>query len=212
MVIDPDTGIPDFELNMKRFQSRSSKLPISYVVFDILRYDGVDLRELPLMERKAVLDRVVTDTPTVSKIAYVDGRGEDLFEAIAARKMEGVVSKRKDSVYTGKRSADWIKVINYQQTDVFITGYRKDEFGWLAAVPDSSRRLRLAGVIELGVSPTHKHAFYGVVKPLIIGEDRNFVYVEPWIRSRVKFRNWTQSGMLRSPVFVDFILTQSNSA
>ncbi|WP_409178195.1 hypothetical protein [Brevibacillus fortis] len=49
-----------------------------------------------------------------------------------------------------------------------------------------------AVVIELGVPPTHKQAFYGVVKPLIAGEDRD--------------RNWTKSGILHSPVFVDFIL------
>lgn len=48
-----------------------------------------------------------------------------------------------------------------------------------------------AGIIELGANPTHKKAFYNVVKLLITGEDRNFVYVEPRIRARVKMRNWT---------------------
>ncbi|WP_334312687.1 ATP-dependent DNA ligase [Brevibacillus sp. AG] len=85
VVIDPDTGIPDFELTMQRFQSKRSRLPISYVVFDILHYDGADLRGLTLMERKAVLDRAILDTPTMSKIAYIDGRGEDLWDAIVAR-------------------------------------------------------------------------------------------------------------------------------
>ncbi|MBT2761891.1 ATP-dependent DNA ligase [Paenibacillus sp. ISL-20] len=65
-------------------------------------------------------------------------------------------------------------------------------------------KMRPAGIIELGANPTHKKAFYNVVKPLITGEDRNFVYVEPRIRARVKMRNWTRSGMLRSPVFREF--------
>ncbi|MGK5654356.1 hypothetical protein ACSNN6_26560 [Brevibacillus formosus] len=64
---------------------------------------------------------------------------------------------------------------------------------------------RPAGVIELGVPPTHKQAFYGVAKQLITGEDREYVYIQPHIKARVKIRNWTKSGMLRSPVFVDFI-------
>ncbi|MED1800636.1 hypothetical protein [Brevibacillus porteri] len=65
---------------------------------------------------------------------------------------------------------------------------------------------RLVGVIELGVSFTHKQAFYGVAKQLITGEDREYVYIQQQIKARVKMRNWTKSGMLRSPVFVDFIL------
>ncbi|WP_409175628.1 ATP-dependent DNA ligase [Brevibacillus fortis] len=202
-VMDPDTGIPDFELTMQRFQSRKSRLPISYVVFDILHYDGADLRGLTLMERKSVLDQAITDTPTMSKIAYIDGRGEDLWDAIVDRNMEGIVAKGKDGRYhADKRTDDFLKIINYSYVDVHIAGWRKGDFGWLAHYNG-----RPAGVIELGVPPTHKQAFYGVAKQLITGEDRDFVYVQPQVKARVKMRNWTKSGMLRSPVFVDFILT-----
>ncbi|HZG82119.1 MAG TPA: ATP-dependent DNA ligase [Brevibacillus sp.] len=201
-VMDPDTGIPDFELTMQRFQSKKSRLPVSYVVFDIIRYDGADLRHLPLIERKAILDRVITDTPTISKIVHIDGSGEDLYDLIVARNMEGIVAKRKDGCYhAGKRTADFVKVINYSYADVSIAGWRKGDFGWLAHVNG-----RPAGVVELGVPPAHKQAFYGVAKSLITGEDRDFVYIQPRLKAIVKFRNWTRSGMLRSPVFVDFIL------
>ncbi|MGF9907245.1 ATP-dependent DNA ligase [Brevibacillus porteri] len=201
-VMDPDTGIPNFELTMQRFQSKRSRLPISYVVFDTLRYEDTDLRSLPLLERKAVLDQAITDTPTMSKIAYIDSRGEDLWDAIVARDMEGIVAKRKDGRYhSDKRTDDFLKIINYSYVDVHISGYRKGDFGWLTHYNG-----RPAGVIELGVPPTHKQAFYGVAKQLITGEDRDFVYVQPQIKARVKMRNWTKSGMLRSPVFVDFIL------
>ena len=183
-VIDPDTGIPDFELTMARFQSKRSRLPISYVVFDILHYDGADLRGLTLMERKAVLDRAITDTPTMSKIAYIDGRGEDLWDAIVARNMEGIVAKRKDGRYhADKRTDDFLKIINYTYVDVHIAGWRKGDFGWLTHYNGRS-----AGVIELGVPPTHKKAFYGVAKQLITGEDSDFVYIQPQIKARVKMR------------------------
>lgn len=206
-VIDPETGIPDFELTMSRFQSRRSRLPISYVVFDILKYEGADLRSLPLLERKAILDRAIIDSPTMSKIAYIDGHGEELWDAVVSRKMEGIVAKRKEGLYhSDKRTDDFVKVINYSYTDVHIAGWRKGDFGWLAHVANEKGKLRPAGVIELGVPPTHKQAFYGVAKTLITGEDRDFVYVQPRMKARVKFRNWTKSGMLRSPVFVDFIL------
>ncbi|MMZ50327.1 putative DNA ligase-like protein [compost metagenome] len=129
-----------------------------------------------------------------------------MFAQIEARGMEGVVAKRKESTYVSRRSASWQKVINWSYADVFITGYRKEEFGWLAGVPNESGKIRPSGIIELGATPTHKKAFYGVSKSLITGEDREYVYVEPRIRARVKMRNWTKAGLLRSPVFTEFIV------
>jgi DNA ligase 1 len=61
-------------------------------------------------------------------------------------------------------------------------------------------------VIEFGVGSTEKKAFYGVSKSIVIGEDREFVYVEPLIMAKVKMRNWTRAGKLRSPVFERFII------
>lgn len=212
--VDPATGVSDFEAVMSRFQAKkadkiarlSAINPAIYVIFDILSYKGEDLRRLPLMERKAILANLTLPNTSLGIIPYIDGAGESLFTQIQTRGMEGVVGKRKVSVYeTGRRSDNWRKVINWTHTDVFITGYKKSEFGWLAAVEERGR-LRPAGIIELGVSPTEKKAFYGVAQQLITGEDRNFIYVEPRIQVRVKMRNWTRAGMLRSPVFVKYIV------
>lgn len=87
-----------------------------------------------------------------------------------------------------------------------ITGYRKNEFGWLASIDIGNGKMQPAGVIELGVNPTQKKAFFNVKDSIITGEDKEFVYLEPYIRARVKTRNWTKAGMLRSPVFVDFAI------
>lgn len=210
-----ENGAVDFELVMHRFQTRghnkvsaaAKRLPIGYMVFDILHYDGVDLRGLPLMQRKEILNSVVPDAPHIHNIQYIEKEGTALFDAIKQQDLEGIVCKRKDSVYVGKRSVDWVKIINYQYANVFISGYRKDEFGWLASVVDTSGRMRPAGVIELGVPPKHKQAFRGVCGQLVTGEDKNFVYLDPRIQATVKFRNWTKKGLLRSPVFVDFVLS-----
>ncbi|MDC0763512.1 RNA ligase family protein [Brevibacillus sp. AG] len=210
-------GQVDFELVMSRFQTKGAskiaaamkRLPVGLMVFDILHYDGQDLRVLPLMERKEILDRVVPDTSTIRKIQFIEKEGTALFNAMEQNDMEGIVCKRKDSTYVGKRSADWIKVINYQCTDVFISGYRKGDFGWLTSVVDTNGKMRPAGIIELGVPPVHKQAFRGICKQLETGEDKSFVYLEPRLQATVKFRNWTKSGMLRSPVFVDFVLNKA---
>jgi DNA ligase-1 len=213
--VDPIKGISDFEAVMARFQAKKAdkiaaltvSQPVTFVIFDVLQYNGKDLRSLPLMQRKEILASIPLPSASFGIAPFIEGAGEALFTQIEEREMEGIVGKRKESVYeTGRRSDNWRKVINWSYADVFITGYRKEEFGWLAAVPAlDNAKMRPAGIIELGANPTHKKAFYNVVKPLITGEDRNFIYVEPRIRARVKMRNWTKSGMLRSPVFDGFI-------
>lgn len=209
-----EKGNVDFELVMGRFQTKGvsmiatamNRLPVGYMVFDILHYDGQDLRGLPLMERKSILEEVVPETLSVRKIQFIEEKGTMLFDAMKQNDMEGIVCKKKDSVYVGKRSADWLKVINYQYADIFISGYRKDEFGWLASVMDTNGTMRPAGIIELGVPPIHKQAFRGICQQLVTSEDKAFVYMQPRLKATVKFRNWTKSGMLRSPSFVDFVL------
>lgn len=214
--VDPATGVSDFESVMSRFQSRhadkilklSSTLPAFYAIFDILQYKSQDLRGLPLLRRKEILSGLSLPSSSYGVVPHIDGAGEALFEQIEARGMEGVVAKRKNSTYeTGRRSHAWQKIINWTYAEVYITGYRKQEFGWLAAVPSgTSGKLRPAGIIEFGASALHKQAFRGVTGQLVTGEDKEFVHLEPRLRARVRMRNWTKSGMLRTPVFEEFII------
>lgn len=214
--VDPLTGVSDFESVMTRFQTSSkakiqkltNNLPAYYAVFDILHYKGKDLRGLPLIKRKEILESIEMPSRSFGMVPHIDGGGEALFEQIENRGMEGVVGKRKNSKYeTGRRSDSWKKIINWTHTEVFITGYRKQEFGWLASVPSGTPgKLRSAGIIEFGVNPTHKKAFYGVAPQLVTGENKDFVFLNPLLRANVRMRNWTKSGMLRSPVFTEFVV------
>ncbi|PZM61836.1 ATP-dependent DNA ligase, partial [Paenibacillus dendritiformis] len=212
--IDP-AGTVDFEAVMTRFQARRSdsiqrltkQLPVTFVVFDILYYKGQDLRGMSLLQRKEML--ATASLPPNGRITicpFIEGAGEALYADICARRMEGIVCKRKDSRYVSRKSKMWQKVINWTYVDVWITGYRKDEFGWLVSVEDGSGRLRPAGVIEFGPNKDHKRKFYRDANSLISGEDRKNVYLRPAIRAKIKTRNWTKAGMLRDPVFVEFLM------
>ncbi|MFB0841746.1 ATP-dependent DNA ligase [Paenibacillus oleatilyticus] len=211
--VDPETGIFDFERVMERFQLKKvdrirgavERRPVNFVVFDILRLNGRDLRGLPLIERKRILADVLWPNEYFTLISYVEGRGRDLFDLISARKWEGIVGKVKGSSYVGRRSPDWLKIIRWEYHEVFIAGYRKSELGWLVHVQEEGR-LRPAGIIEYGITPAAARAFYGVSKQLVAGENGDFVYLEPRIRARVKTRNWTKTKMLRTPAFVEFIV------
>lgn len=205
------SGRIDFESVMERFSTRRidriqrlvTALPANYIVFDILRFDGVDLRGWPLMKRKEFLARLEFGNPRISAIPFIEYAGRRLYDEIVERKLEGIVAKRKESVYvSGQRSASWLKIINWTYVDVTLTGWRKDEFGWLCAIGD---QLRPAGVIEFGVNTEQKREFYRLLRPYMTGEDKRNVYVQPLVKARVKIRNWTRNGYLRTPVFVSFI-------
>jgi len=204
-----ETGWIDFEAVMERFrltkQERISEaartMPVHYYVFDVLHYNGEDVRGWPLTDRLALLSDITSSNPHYSNVLTVPGAGIALFNTVKERRLEGIVAKRKSSVYVGRRSENWLKIINYEYADVHIAGYRKGDFGWLAHIDG-----RPAGVIELAVPAAHKKAFYNVARTLVTGEDRNFVYVQPRIKARVRFRNYYKSGMLRTPEFVEFVL------
>lgn len=207
--LDPETGSIEFELVMERFMKKKPlairqamiRQPVHFYVFDILRYRGQDLRLLPLIERKRILQQVIKPTPFVTPVMSVPGTGIALFNVIKEKKLEGIVAKIKTSKYVGRRTASWIKIINYTYAEVQIAGYRKNQFGWLV-----QNQGRPVGIIELAVPATHKKAFYSVAGNLVRKEDRDFVYLEQKINVKVRFRNWTRAGMLRSPEFVDFVI------
>ncbi|MFD2752397.1 ATP-dependent DNA ligase [Virgibacillus siamensis] len=211
-VADPETGRVDFELVMKRFLARKEDkinllthtLPVTYVVFDILHYDGKDTRKLPLHERKALLQEIPFPNTRMGKTPFVQGSGEALFKQMELTNMEGMVGKRLDSSYVGRRSADWLKVINWTYEDVIIMGYRKGEFGWLAGIRQPNGEVTYAGLIRFGVSPKDKQELYKISNKIKTGETADFVYLEPIIGAQVKIRNWTRAGKLRDPVFVKF--------
>ncbi|MBN2984947.1 MULTISPECIES: hypothetical protein [Cohnella] len=205
--INPDTGMVELEEIVKRLRMKkpmsireaSVGRPVRYFVFDILRYKGEDVRAWPLTERKALLSEVLGENRFFGRIPTVDGAGTALFEAIRSIDLEGIVAKRKESLYDSENGRNWLKIINYKYATVSIVGYRKNQFGWLA-----QENGRDAGVIELGIQPPFRQAFYGVSKAIRTGEDRDYVYVRPVLQAVVRFRHRNAAGKPVSPEFVRF--------
>ena len=105
-------GQPDFERVMKRLMTQDPRkveyltrtLPVQYVVFDILQHRGQQVTQLSLMERKALLEDALQEDNTFSRIRYIEGNGTGLFQATREKELEGIVIKRKDSIYeVGRR-------------------------------------------------------------------------------------------------------------
>jgi bifunctional non-homologous end joining protein LigD len=104
-----EDGLPQFDALRLR---RGRKCSIVFYAFDLLHLDGFDLTGCPLIKRKALLKRILPKDNT-GRIRFTDhiaGNGERLFEKLEALNLEGMVMKRKDSVYAFTRCRDWLKV------------------------------------------------------------------------------------------------------
>ncbi|MBT2721428.1 ATP-dependent DNA ligase [Bacillus sp. ISL-46] len=206
LIVSDNNGKPDFEAMMSRFQSSKNRVPVSYVVFDVIEYQGQRVTNLPLIKRKELLNEIIpVDTALLSKVQYILGNAQAYFEVVCQQELEGIVLKRKDSKYKiGKRSHDdWFKIINYKYTDVVITGMRKDEFGLLLGKQEGNT-IKQIGIMEY-MNPKAKKQFYDQYSELIVNEDKKFIYMKPSLKCRVKFRNYTKAGFLRIPTFIEYV-------
>ncbi|MCY7780062.1 ATP-dependent DNA ligase [Bacillus haynesii] len=194
LIVPGPTGAGDFEAFMERFQSRRSCHPIVFCVFDVLRIDGVSVMSRPLQERKELLAGLKIDHPNVKIVEGVRGHAADYFELVRENKIEGIVMKQANAPYAeNKRSDRWLKIVNYEYTDVLISGLRKEDNALLLSYLDG----QYAGIMEF-MPYDARRKFHA--ERLIVEETEKYAYIEP-IGCRVKHRFKTKNGLLRIPSF-----------
>ncbi|WP_092333778.1 RNA ligase family protein [Desulfosporosinus hippei] len=213
IIISDKDGKPDFEELMSRFQVGSPRRiptisrvkPVTFCAFDVIYDKGKKVSHLPLSDRKEILEAILPkDLPQITKVLPIEGNGKALFDLVRQQQLEGIVLKKKDSTYeVGKRSKNWLKVVNYQFTTVEIAGFRKSEFGLLLRFPNGN----LAGVMELGVPVKARRVVNNYAKIVGFQEVNDYVHfpiVNEALKCKVKFRSITKAGYLRLPSFVEF--------
>ncbi len=129
VIVINDKGQPDFEALQARLQPRNGKLPghLCYMVFDCLYVNGHSLLNRPLEKRQAILwelqHALQTDAVKLTE-GFPAEKGKRLMKACAFMGLEGVVMKRKGSLYRpGFRSPDWIKVPIRHREEFVVAGY-----------------------------------------------------------------------------------------
>jgi bifunctional non-homologous end joining protein LigD len=117
-----EDGNPDFQ-KLQHIDS-NRHFPLLYYVFDLLELNGKKLYSLPLIERKRILAETLKDNPVVKYSDHIEESGEDFFEVIKQRNLEGIMAKRKDSeYYPGRRTSDWLKIKHNQSDEAIIAGF-----------------------------------------------------------------------------------------
>ena len=120
-------GISDFGALQEALGRHGGSAELVYVAFDILHLDGRDLRALPLIERKAILEKLLAKLPKGSPVQFshdIAGQGPEFFKAACQRHLEGIISKRATSPYRSGRGGDWVKTKCTLRQEFVIGGYR----------------------------------------------------------------------------------------
>ena len=122
IVLLNENGKPDFQ-KLQNY-SQHKDLPLAYYVFDLLSCQQKDLRQVPLVERKKLLKKILKKTGPVRFSSHVEEHGDDFFKVVKAEDMEGIIAKKKDSLYVpGARTREWLKIKYHKSQEAIIVGY-----------------------------------------------------------------------------------------
>jgi bifunctional non-homologous end joining protein LigD len=221
VALDKD-GMPRFQLLQPRVGRKSGlealrgQGHIVYYVFDLLYLDDYDLTSCTLVERKAVLHKILKPANFIKLSEHIAGDGEAFFKQIEKFHLEGMMAKRAASAYVSKRSRDWLKVKTVQRSEVVIGGYTeprgsRSHFGALVVGLYRGHDLHYVAHVGGGFNQRTLAEIYKLMQPLK-AKASPFVDApktnEPvqWIKTKlvaeVKFSEWTADYRLRHPVFV----------
>ena len=163
-----EKGRPDFDrLGPRLAKTRGPKPPVSFHVFDVLAVGAVDVRSLPLGERKHLLEGVVARSKgALRNVPYMVGDGRQLAAFIDEYDLEGLVAKRVDSSYQSGPSPGWVKAKRRHEEDFIVARCRWGRDGKIDALSlatEVAGQLAPAGVVEIGASRARELVEAGVV-------------------------------------------------
>ncbi len=212
IVLLDKNGKPVFQ-NLQNY-SPEDKGELVYYVFDLLHLNGHSTMELPLINRKSLIEDVLGDVPGIKYSEHIEEDATVFYDEAIERGMEGVIAKKASSKYfPGSRSDSWLKIKSQERQEALICGYTegKRAFGSLILGVYENDKLIYIGNCGTGFGEDMQKEILEKLKPLEIekkpfkekvnlkGREPN--WVKPEIICEVVFSEWTDSGSMRHPVF-----------
>ncbi|HLJ52149.1 MAG TPA: DNA ligase D, partial [Rhizomicrobium sp.] len=215
-----DRGVSSFAALQVALSAKRGNQMV-YIVFDLLYLDGYDLRGATLLDRKALLEMLLSAAPKSGPLRYsehLQSPGGDVFAHACDLALEGIVSKRADRPYVSGRTADWLKVKCIARQEFVICGYTPPKksgragFASLILGYYEEEQLRYAGHVGAGFTQqmlddlASRLARLRTDNPTIAGPlpplgRRNAIWMRPQLVCEVAFTGWTRDGVLRQPSF-----------
>jgi bifunctional non-homologous end joining protein LigD len=212
VVVFNEEGKPDFDA-LQTYNGHNT--PINYCVFDILWLDGYSLMELPLTERKAILQDLVEGNELL-RFSESFEDGEALYQQALDLDLEGIVAKRKDSSYVpDARDSRWLKTPTRKRQEFVIGGWAesdksrsfrsllfgaynaKGEFEWIGRSGGGYKQSEMPGILkQLEALEIAKPPF---INKILDTKGAKIHYVKPELVANFEFATWTKSGRIRKP-------------
>ncbi len=203
----------------ERARSLARRLPVTYLLFDVLYLDGRSTTGLEYVRRRELLDSLTLEGGRWHTPPWFSGPGHQVLAAAAENGLEGVVAKRRQSRYRpGRRSGDWLKVKHARTQEVVVIGWtsgqgrRQETLGALLLAVPRDGRLCYAGKVGTGFTDRMLDRLGELLTPwqrpdppvpgpLPRGQVGGARWVEPKLVGEVSFGQWTGQGRLRHPVW-----------
>jgi len=224
-VVSLDNGLPSFSALAERMHVSDARKarhlavtrPVTFMVFDLLRLDRVDLTSRPLAQRRAALESMGLDGPNAQvPPTYEDG--DALHAATLERGLEGVVSKRLSSRYhPGRRSPDWLKFPHREARSVVIGGWRLEtdsahRLGAVLVGAPTPRGLVYLGRVGSGLAGKEQERVLGALQDLSVdaspfadevprADALGTTWVRPQVVMDVQSLGTSPGGRLRQPAY-----------
>ncbi|WFR59020.1 DNA ligase D [Anaerocolumna sp. AGMB13025] len=213
MTITDLTGKTDFQALQSYIKNPKGK-NLTYIIFDLLALDGVDIREQSLLNRKETLEALMKDAPkNLYYSRHIRGSGKESFAAACEADMEGIVGKKADSIYSGTRNGDWIKLKCDKRQEFVIGGFTlsdKKTIGvssLLLGVYEGDE-LIYTGRAGTGLSERDEKDLVKKFENIKRSEspfltvpkskaNEKITWTQPELVAEIKFAEWTKENLLR---------------
>ncbi|MFO7719278.1 MAG: DNA ligase D [Gillisia sp.] len=215
VVIVDKKGVPDFQKLQNYDEQTLGEL--RFYVFDMLYLNGLSMLDLPLLERKSLIEEVLEGTYHTFFCDHMEGMGSAFYQRAIDAGMEGVIAKKADSTYSpGYRSESWLKIKAVQSTEAIICGFTDSEsggspFGSLILGMYKEEKLSYIGNCGSGFSVAEQKKLRATFRKMetekspfkkkINLKGRIPHWLKPKFICEVHFTEWTKTGRLRHPVY-----------
>ena len=217
IVVLNEKGTADFQA-LQSYAKKGGRATLVYYAFDLLWYDGKDYTQLPLIERKTILQYLMPEDGSTIKFSdHIVAEGKTFFEVALNNGLEGIMAKKQDSVYVvDYRSKNWLKMKNTQITEAIICGFTKGRhsrkfFGAVILGKYFDGKLVYIGHSGSGFDDKGLKEIFKKFEQLITDEcpfetkpktNMPVTWLKPKLVCEVKFTEWTEEKILRHPIFM----------
>ncbi len=217
LVVENESGASDFSaLQADLSEGRSNRF--AFYLFDLLHLDGYDLLGARLVERKALLEKIVAGEPGIIRYSsHFDENGKLVLQHACRLSLEGIVSKLRDEPYRPGRGKNWVKSKCSARQEFVVAGYvpsttSRTAVGSLVLGVYEGGALRHVGRVGTGYTAAVAGDLFKKLErirarsspfaePLTAEEARQVRFVRPELVAEVEFRAWTADGHLRHASF-----------